>query len=624
MSSFMTQDKRAAKLITPLGKDKIVLSRFDGSEGLSELFEYRIEGLSADENINFDDAIGKNCTVNMNTLGGEVRHFDGILVEAQWLGVSLDAYAYRLVLRPWLWMLSQQTDSYIFSDKTAPEIISEIFGKHGFAKFANKLSRAYPKMEYTVQYRESDMAFVCRLMEQHGISYYFAHSEGEHILNLCDENSSFASIPGNQREYIPISGHHRREKEHFFHWMPERRFTTGKVTYKDYDFKEPSKDLKAEKEGSSKYTNASLEHYDYPGKYVVKKDGTDYADVRLNQKLSQDGRFIAAGDCISCFPGCLMTLKNYPSKDNPISELNTEYLAVRCVHTYMSEAFRTGAVADSDVSYQGNYEFVKSDKTFAPALVTEKPFVQGPQTGKVVGEGEIDVDEHGRILVLFHWVRNDAKSRRCRLSQVWAGKNWGGIYIPRVGMEVIVEFLEGDPDQPIVIGTVYNGDNKPPYDLPAEKNLAGIKSNSTTGGGGYNEYVFDDTKGEELVRQQAEKNMDSLVKNDETRSINNDQTLTIDHDQTFCIGKKKDGSRTGDVKVNDTLNVGKKLYIEAGTEIKLVVGQSKITMTSTKIKIESVNVEIKASAEFKSSATMSKHSASGIMDIKGSLVKINS
>ena len=345
----------------------------------------------------------------------------------------------------------------------------------------------------------------------------------------------------------------------------------------------------------------------------------NYADVRLNQKLSQDGRFIAAGDCISCFPGCLMTLKDHPN-----GEQNTEYLAVRCIHTYLSEAFRTGAVADSDVSYQGNYEFVKSSKPFAPALVTEKPFVQGPQTGKVVGDGEIDVDEHGRILVLFHWVRNGAKSRRCRLSQVWAGKNWGGIYIPRVGMEVIVEFLEGDPDQPIVIGTVYNGDNKPPYDLPAEKNLAGIKSNSTTGGGGYNEYVFDDTKGEELVRQQAEKNMDTLIKNDETRTINNDQTLTIDHDQTFCIGKKKSGSRTGDVKVNDTLNVGKKIYIEAGTEIKLVVGASSITMTTTEIKIESINVKIKAAGEFNSSATFSKHSASALMDIKGSLVKINS
>ena len=645
MSSLMTQDKRAAELITPLGKDKIALTRFDGSEGLSELFEYRIEGLSADENINFDDAIGKNCTLKMNTLGGDVRHFDGILVEAQWLGVSLDAYAYRLVLRPWLWMLSQQSDSFIFSEKTAPEIISDIFGKHGFAKFSNKLSRTYPKMEYTVQYRESDMAFVCRLMEQHGISYYFEHSEGEHTLNLCDETSSYDNIPGGERDYIPVSGHYRREKEHFFHWMPERRFTTGKVTYKDYDFKEPSKDLKADKTGSNQYVNGELEHYDYPGKYVVKSVGSDYADVRLNQKLSQDGRFIAAGDCISCFPGCLMTLKDHPN-----GEQNTEYLAVRCIHTYLSEAFRTGAVADSDVSYQGNYEFVISSKPFAPALVTEKPFVQGPQTGKVVGEGEIDVDEHGRILVLFHWVRNSAKSRRCRLSQVWAGKNWGGIYIPRVGMEVIVEFLEGDPDQPIVIGTVYNGDNKPPYELPGKKNQAGVKSNSTTGGGGYNEFMFDDTKGKEYIRTQAEKDFNTLIKNDEARKVENDRMLTIDHDEIHYVGNsqyftighgdtfemEEDGpeprvkskadptSRKGKIAKNDTLNVGEKIYIEAGTEIKLVVGQSKITMTTTKIKIESVNVEIKASAEFKSSATMSKHSASGIMDIKGSLVKINS
>ncbi len=627
MSSSMTQDKRAAKLITPLGKDNIVLTRFDGSEGLSELFEYRIEGISKDKNIDFDKIMGKNCHLIVNTLGGGERYFNGILVEAQWLGKSFDAYAYRLVLRPWLWLLSQQNDNFIFAESTAPDIIAQIFNKHGFSKFTNKLTRSYPIMEYTVQYRESDMDFVCRLMEQHGISYYFEHSAGGHTLHLCDEPSSFVPIDGNTREFIPIAGHHRREKEHFFDWIPERRFTTGKVKLKDYDFKEPNKEMVAEKKGTNTYTNAELEVYDYPGRYVEKTIGVDYAEIQLNQHLSKDGHFQAAGDCISCFPGCLMTLKKHPDKAQ-----NIEFLAIRCHHTYFAEDYRTGAQAESDVSYQGNYEFVKSSKTFAPAKVTPKSIVQGPQTGKVVGEGEIDVDEHGRILVLFHWVKNGAKSRRCRLSQVWAGKNWGGIYIPRVGMEVIVEFLEGDPDQPIVIGTVYNGINKPPYELPAQKNLAGIKSNSTTGGGGYNEYVFDDTKGEELVRQQAEKNMDTLVKNDETRTIqhdrtttiNNDETHTVDHDQTFSIGKKKDGSRTGDVKVNDTLNVGKKIYIEAGDEIKLVVGSSKITMTKTKIKIESVNVEIKASAEFKSSATMSKHSASGIMDIKGSLVKINS
>ncbi len=627
MSSSMTQDKRAAKLITPLGKDKILLTRFDGSEGLSELFEYRIEGISKDKNIDFDKIMGKNCHLIVNTLGGGERYFNGILVEAQWIGKTIDAYAYRLVLRPWLWLLSQQNDNFIFADSTAPDIIAQIFNKHGFSKFTNELTRSYPEMEYTVQYRESDMDFVCRLMEQHGISYYFEHSAGGHTLHLCDESSSFVPIDGNTREFIPVAGHNRREKEHFFDWVPERRFTTGKVKLKDYDFKEPNKDMVAEKKGTNSYTNGELEVYDYPASYVDKTIGVDYAEIQLNQHLSKDGHFQAAGDCISCFPGCLMTLEKHPD-----SAQNIEYLAIRCHHTYFAEDYRTGAQAESEVSYQGSYEFVKSSKTFAPPKVTPKSIVQGPQTGKVVGEGEIDVDEHGRILVLFHWVKDGAKSRRCRLSQVWAGKNWGGIYIPRVGMEVIVEFLEGDPDQPIVIGTVYNGINKPPYDLPAQKNLAGIKSNSTTGGGGYNEYVFDDTKGEELVRQQAEKNMDTLVKNDETRTIqhdrtttiNNDETHTVDHDQTFSIGKKKDGSRTGDIKVNDTLNVGKKIYIEAGDEIKLVVGSSKITMTKTKIKIESVNVEIKASAEFKSSATMSKHSASGIMDIKGSLVKINS
>jgi type VI secretion system secreted protein VgrG len=229
--------------------------------------------------------------------------------------------------------------------------------------------------------------------------------------------------------------------------------------------------------------------------------------------------------------------------------------------------------------------------------------VQGPQTAKVVGEGEIDVDEYGRILVRFHWDQEQDQSRRCRVAQVWAGKQWGGIYTPRVGMEALVQFLEGDPDQPLVVGCVYNDKYMPPYALPGDKSISGVKSNSTPGGNGFNEFIFDDKDGSELVRLHAQMDLESVVENDESRNV------------------KKD--RKTEIGQNDTLHVIQVLKIDAGTKVEITCGGSKITMTPDKIKIESIQVEIGATT-FKSDAVMSTHSASGVMDIKGSLVKINS
>lgn len=595
----LSQDTRIGELTTPLGSDKLVVVRMNGTEGINELFEFEVESISKDSNINFDSAIGMNCTLRLNTIYGRTRFFDGILVSTESHDTDDGAFAYTLTLRPWLWMLSKRSNMLIFHEKTAPDIISEVFSEHGFAKFENLLTKSYPKLEYTVQYRESDLAFVLRLMELHGISYYFKHAKGEHTLILCDSISAYETVPGETRPYYPLREQNRRDEEHIHNWIPERQFTTGKTTFKDYDFKKPNSNMIAEKSRNAAYSNSSLESYDYPAKYVEQSVGSQYAEASMDMVNSNDNQFMASGDCMELASGQLVTLQKHPTKS-----FNKEYLILRCSHTFTAESYISGAGEQGADTYGGSYMLILSETPIAPPPVTPRPIVQGPQTAKVVGKGEIDVDEHGRILVQFHWDRKGDKSMRCRLAQVWAGNKWGGIFIPRIDMEVIVEFLEGDPDKPIVIGAVYNGNNKPPFDLPAKKNINGWKSNSTKGGSGYNELMFDDTKGNELFRTHAQYDMESKVLHDERKEVNN--------------------NRSTDVNNNDTLNVGKVLYVEAGEKITLKVGASSIVMDGSSITIKSPNIEIKAGQNYKSSAGItSEHKAGALMDIKGSLVKIN-
>lgn len=599
MPTTYTQDKRTARLSTPLGPDKLALITFKATETISRLFEYTIEAINTDRQIlKFDDAIGKHCTVTVVSVDGGERIFDGMLVEARWKETRHEGSIYELVLRPWLWLLSKRVNALIFHEKTAPEIIAEVFGEHGgLADFQPSLTKSYPVREYCAQYRESDMAFVCRLMEEEGIFYFFRHSEGAHKLVMGDGATACRPVPKNTRSFVATRQTDRERTEHVWLWQPERKFTTGKVALTDYDFKRPSANLKAEKEGQAQYENGMLETFDFPGRYVEQSDGTGYAQARIDSLRAEDERVYVEGDCVSFHPGALVTLQ-----DHPDDAQNEQYMVLSASHTFEGESYRSGS--GSAKGYEGSYEVMKSDKPYAPLPLTPKPFIRGPQTAKVVGDGEIDCDEYGRVEVRFHWDRKTDKSRRVRVAQVFAGQNWGAIFTPRVGMEVLVEFLEGDPDQPIIVGSVYNADNMPPFDLPGKKNISGWKTNSTTGGGGYNEFVMDDSQGSELVRFQAQKDLDSTILNDETRLIKNDRTTTIKHD--------------------DTLLVTNEVLIKADAKITFTVGKSTITMDPMSIKIDSPTVEITTSLQFTSDSKMlSQHKAGAMMVINGTIVKIN-
>lgn len=572
MALALKQQSRVGEFkAASLGKDELVLTRFDGTEGLGELFTYNIEVLSEKQDFNFDKILGSKCTASIRSYEG-TRHFNGMLVEAQWTGELKPYFSYRLVLRPWFWLLSRTTDCRIFTKKTPPQIIEDIFAKHGFAKFKNKLG-SYEQIEYLVQYRETDLSFVTRVMEEFGIYYFFEHEENEHTLVLSDGKSSHASLPGGGSiPYYPLVAKDSRKVEHLVHWVPGRRFNTGKVELNDYDYFKPSADMFSRSESASGYQNSKLEFYDYPGRYTETSEGDKLARIRLEAEQATDQRCQATGLAVSLFPGALVSLSGHPTQSR-------EYLIVRAMHAFSEDSYRSGSSADRDRTYSGRYEFLPSDKPFRSPVVTPKPVIRGPQTAKVVGEGEIDVDEHGRIYVQFHWDRkkDSTKIRRVRIGQVWSGSNWGGIFIPRVGMEVIVEFLEGDPDQPLVVGTVYNKDNKVPYDLPGDKTVAGWKSRSTTGGGteDYNELVFDDKKGSELIRVHAQKDMETTIENNDDQTVQNNRTIQVTGSHTELVNGI--------------------ITIESRTMIVLKVGLSTITMDPGSININAIAINVTGS-----------------------------
>ncbi|WP_428649234.1 type VI secretion system Vgr family protein [Roseibium sp.] len=603
----LSQTHRMAELKSVFGQDVLSIVTVECDEGISDDFEIRLEVVSQEEDLNFDQAIATNMTVKVVTNNGDTRYFDGLLTDSKWLGHRDAYYVYRLTLRSWFWLLTKNSNCRIFKDKTAPEIISEVLGDHDFADFRDKLTGSYDQIHYCVQYRESDYDFCCRLMEEFGISYFFEYDDGKHTMILADAISSHRAITGNSTiPFIPLGGDNQRKEEHIYHWIPSRKFRTGKFAVNDYDFEKPGASLEADREAGAAYRAGSLESYDYPGRYTEKDKGTTFSTIRLEAEQAADKRIETAGEVPRFYAGGLFTLT-----DHPHGPQNREYLIVRASHQIITEQYRTGDSGSQGEAYTGTYDVLASDIPFRTPAVTRKPRIPGPQTAKVVGQGEIDVDEYGQIMVEFHWDRDNTQSRRVRVAQVWSGPGWGGIYIPRVGQEVIVQFLEGDPDKPIVIGTVYNADNMPPYELPGQKNKAGIKSDSTVGGGGYNEFVMDDTKGQEEIGVHAQKDMNTVIENDETLHVKNCRDTKIDVDRTEKVGN------------NTTETIGKTWKVTAGTKIEFICGASSIVMTPGQIKIDSPMIDINAKMSLNAKSMMTTVSGSAILTLKGGLVLIN-
>ena len=521
-----TQAHQTITVSTPLGDDVLLFYKMHTTEQISRLFQYELELLSNTLDINLDDILGQNITVNFQRTDGEIRHFNGHVSRFSQVGNLGEFVRYHATLRPWFWFLTRTADCRIFQEMTVPDIIAQVFRDNNFTDFKDTLTGAYRTWDYCVQYRETDFNFISRLMEQEGIYYYFIHEDGKHTLVLCDSISSHSLMPGYEEvPFFPLQEGLHRERDHVYDWSLTREVQPGAFATKDFDFKKPGANLSAQYSIPRSHAHAEYEVYDYPGEYSEAADGSNYARTRIEEVQIQHELAVGQGNANGLATGALFKLTKYP-----LSDQNREYLLAAAHYEIGPVEYESTGGSGGTPAVVCNFTAINSFDIYRPPRITPKPIVQGPQTAIVVGKAgeEIWTDEYGRVKVQFHWDRYGKKDENSscwvRVAQLWAGATWGGIHIPRIGQEVIVEFLEGDPDRPIITGRVYNNDSMPPYTLPANATQSGIKSRSSKGGGSanFNELRFEDKKGEEQVYIHAEKNQDNVVENDETTEVGHD------------------------------------------------------------------------------------------------------
>jgi type VI secretion system secreted protein VgrG len=620
MCAQATQKNRSISIKTPLGGDKLVLSRFSYSDSLNAPFVMTADLLSSDQSISFDQIVGHPVTITMDLAGGGKRHFHGIVSNFVQTGREVGTAVYHATIVPWLAHLSNVSDCQIFQNETIPDIVSKVIKKAGFTDIVVDLAETYSPLEFCVQYRESNRSFVSRLMEKAGICYYFKHEESRHVLVLTDRVSKHTPYDGYDTILYREAEAAGSLVEAIRSWTLSMQARTVRFAQTDFDFKRPDVDLKVVSPVSRSHGLADFEQFDYPGEYVDAADGEQFAKARIEAIQSQQEVVAGQTSCRGVATG-----RTFKLKDHPRADQNREYLLTHVDLHFDAGGFSSGNGGSLDgnaESFSCTFTAMPTTHQYRPARLIRKPLIVGPQTAIVTGpaKDEIHTDEHGRVKVHFHWDRYgkyDADSS-CwvRVSQLWAGKGWGAMHIPRIGQEVIVEFLEGDPDRPIITGRVYNGVEKPPYALPGSKNISTLMSRSTKNGASdnFNEVKMDDTKGEELLHIQAEKDRTVLVKNDNTETVKHDESIEIGNDRKKHVEKNEDvtvgGNRTEEVtknetitihenrseKVdkdetltigknrshevgdNDSLKVGKKLLIDVGDEITIRTGKSSIVM----------------------------------------------
>jgi type VI secretion system secreted protein VgrG len=586
-SAPVTAD-RIFEIKTELGEQAVTVHRFHCRQELGRLTEVELELLSTKNDLSFDKVLGTNGTVKLELAPGKVRYFNGFITRFSHTGFTVGRFhQYRCSMRTWNWLMTRTADCRIFQNKSVPDIIKEIFKKYPDAKFEEKLSGKYQPREYCVQYRETDFNFVSRLMETEGIYYYFKHEEGKNTMVLSDSASAHEPAMGFEETSFVAGDRSALGGACVTSWDCTREVQSGRYVLTDYDFTKPKADLLASQKLKREHQQAEGEVFDYPGEYLDADHGKQYARTRIEELQWRHEVAHVKATARGLCTGSTFKLKGHPRTDQ-----NREYLILSEDLQGENNILESGA--SSSAWCEVSLSALSSKEVFRPARLTPHPFVQGPQTAVVVGPSgeEIWTDKYGRVKVQFHWdrygKRDENSSCWVRVSHPWAGSNWGMVAIPRIGQEVIVDFLEGDPDQPMITGRVYNADQMPPYDLPANATQSGVKSRSSKGGAGANanEIRMEDKKGSEQLLIHAEKNQDIEVENDEThwvghdrkKTIDNDETTLVKHDRTETVNNNEKitigVNRTEDVGANETIGIGSNRSVTVGaSETKKVALQ---------------------------------------------------
>ncbi len=584
MSTY-TQANRLFQATTPFGGEVLLFGNMRAVESLSEPFEFVLVLLSEQSELDADQILGKPVLVKIAAKDSPPRYFHGLT--AAFAQVSYGNPAgkglseYRVTLRPWLWFLSQTADCRWFQNKTVPDIVQEVCRQAGYTDLRLALSGSYDPWEYCVQFRETDLNFVSRLLEQEGIFYYFEHSESKHVLVLCDDPAQLATMPGYESvPFMPVSGQNPMDlRENIFSWFVEKSFRSGAYATRQFEFKTPSPVLSGTSSVASAYNAAQFETFDFPALAPTPTSTAVERVARLRVQEQQTAQTLArgSGDALGLATGDVFALEKHPRAD-----LNTRYV-IRSTVIWMSNGSYVSGDGRSSAEFNISLEAVLATEPYRPARRTVKPLVHGLQSALVVGPkgSEICTDEFGRVKVQFHWDRqgkmDENSSCWIRVAHSWAGKGWGAVQIPRIGHEALVAFMDGDPDRPVIVGSLYNGANQLPYPVPANATQSGVRSRSSTGGtaNNYNEIFFEDRKGSEQLSFQAEKDYRLLVKHDSTTSIGNDLTIDV--------------TGTGSAHIKGSLEV------KSDTSISLSAGLASLTLSSSgMVEINATMVKINA------------------------------
>jgi type VI secretion system secreted protein VgrG len=567
------------RIDTVLGEDVLLLAGFHGQEAVSEPFGFHIDLLSEDDSIDAEKVLRSPVVVTLQLPEGEERKIHGLVSRFFQLSQREELTSYRAEVVPWLWFLSLSQDCKIFQSLSVPEIVEEVFTSLGYADFQIKCTKNYPKRDFCVQYRETHLDFVSRLMEEEGIFYFFEHSDSKHTLILTDNNGSVQPCAGPATARMASDA--EPGEDVVTELYQEHSAYVGKITLKDYDPLQPSLKLESSISG-----NGKEEVYDYhPGRFTSLEDGERYARIQLEAAEALRRTVRGAGTCRAQQAGCTFELT-----DHYRSDMNQKYTLLRVQHAATAGDYRSWDSAPFD--YHNQFFAIPSDVPYRPTRKTPTPVVRGSQTALVVGPPgeEVYTDKHGRVKVQFYWDRkgkkNDKSSCWVRVATPWGGKGYGGITIPRIGNEVLVDFLEGDPDRPLIVASVYNADQAPPFGLPGAGIQMGMKSRSSKGGGGYNEITMTDTKGTEVITIHGQYDMNTVVEHDQTDTVHNDQTNTIDGNRTEKVGKNEKidigADRTETVGGNETITI-------SGARTEKVTGSEAITISASRSRTVMVN-----------------------------------
>lgn len=665
------QAERQVQLSTPLGEDVLYLDKFLGREEISRLFRFDAGMFSEDREIVFDDIVGHPISISVSRPGAGPRFFHGYVSQFEHVLDLENVAYYRAVVVPWLWFLTRTSNCRIFQGMTVPDIVREVVRHHGFSDVEMRLSETYPELEYCTQYRETDFNFVSRLLEEFGIHYSFRHESDRHVLCLADSMNAYEPVTGLEEiPFRPATDHNRTDNS-IWEWTVGRRVQPFRYEIRDFDYSAPRTTLVSTETAMPKsHGHSGYEIYDYAGLRSTPDHGNHVAGLRIEELESQHERAHGMTGSAGLGVGSIFNLIDAPRGDQ-----NREYLVTGGEHEIRTNRFRSGD-EDSELEETYSYRFscLPADAPFRPARVTPRPVVQGPQTAIVTGpdDEEIYVDDKARVKVRFHWDRantpNEDSSIWIRVAQPWAGNRWGAMFLPRVGHEVVIEFLEGDPDRPLITGSVSNGANLPVWlnklnEAPISKTVSGFCSQSTKDSEGANMVVFVDQAGEEQLYLRAqrdyelevlndrrerigkdrnlvvkgnqkdliEKNRHEVVKKSHTESIGGDRHLgvggkeakKVDASQSLTVGADRlvsiTGSHTDDTGGSFALTAGADATIKANSKVKLECGGSSIEIGPGSVKITSPKLEF-TGAQFDCNAGMTKITSS-MVDLTAAVVK---